>query len=99
MWIYKVFNSWDIYYKHPSSQIYIKIPRENSVISLLNSYLDLNFEVIKKTDSSKFANGVDVQLVNLGHFAFFSNFKLTTESRKHLEFISHAILFFQCIDW
>ena len=25
----------------PNSQIYIKIPREDSVISLLNSYLDL----------------------------------------------------------
>ena len=32
----------------PNSQIYINIPREDSVISLLNSYLDLNFEVIKK---------------------------------------------------
>ena len=32
----------------PESQIYIKIPREDSVISLLISYLDLNFEVIKK---------------------------------------------------
>ena len=28
-----------------SSQIYINIPREDSVISLLNSYLDLNFDV------------------------------------------------------
>ena len=32
----------------PNSQIYINIPREDSVISLLNSYLDLNFEVTKK---------------------------------------------------
>ena len=32
----------------PNSQIYIIISREDSVISLLNSYLDLNFEVIKK---------------------------------------------------
>ena len=32
----------------PNSQIYINIPREDSVISLLNSYLDLNFEVLKK---------------------------------------------------
>ena len=31
----------------PNSQIYINKPREDSVISLLNSYLDLNFEVIK----------------------------------------------------
>ena len=32
----------------PNSQIYINIPKEDSVISLLNSYLDLNFEVVKK---------------------------------------------------
>ena len=36
----------------PNSQIYINIPREDSVISLLNSYLNLNFEVIKKADDS-----------------------------------------------
>ena len=34
--------------KTPNSQIYINISREDSVISLLNSYLDLSFEVIKK---------------------------------------------------
>ena len=32
----------------PNSQICINIPREDSVIGLLNSYLDLSFEVIKK---------------------------------------------------
>ena len=32
----------------PNSQICINIPREDSVISLLNSYLDSNFEVIRK---------------------------------------------------
>ena len=32
----------------PNSLIYINIPEEESVISFLNSYLDLNFEVIKK---------------------------------------------------
>ena len=32
----------------PFSQIYIKIPREDSVNSLVNTYLDLSCEVIKK---------------------------------------------------
>ena len=32
----------------PNSRIYINIPREDSHVSLLNSYLDLNFEVVKK---------------------------------------------------
>ena len=76
----------------PISQIYVKIPREDSVISLINSYLDLNFEVIKKADDSRYGNGNDIRLVNLGPIALFSNFKLTTSSGKHLEGISHAHL-------
>ena len=40
----------------PNSQIYINTPREDSLISLLNSYLDLSFEVIKKDDNSRYAN-------------------------------------------
>ena len=72
-----------------SSQIYINIPREDSVISSLNSYLDLNFEVVKKADNSRYWNGNDISLVNLGPITLF-NFKLTTSSGKHLEDISHA---------
>ena len=74
----------------PNSQIYINKPREDSVISLLNSYLDLNFEVIKKVDNSRYGNGNDIRLVNLGSVALFSIFKLSTSSGKHLEDISHA---------
>ena len=76
----------------PNGQIYINIPREDSVISLLNSYLDLSFEVIKKDDNSRYVNGNDIRLVNLGPIALFNNFKLTTSSGKHLEDISHAHL-------
>ena len=74
----------------PNSQTYIYIPREESVISLLNSYLDLNFEVIKKADSSRYANGKDIRLVYLAPIALFSNFKLTTSSGKQLEDNSHS---------
>ena len=76
----------------PNSQIYINIPREDSVVSLLNSYLDLSFEVIKRADNSRFANGNDIRLINLGPIALFSNFNLTTSSGKHLEDIGHAHL-------
>ena len=31
----------------PNSQIYINIPREDSVISLLHSYIEINFDVLK----------------------------------------------------
>ena len=78
--------------KTPNCQKYINIPREDSVISLINSYLDLNFEAFKKADNSRYANGNDIRLANLGLIALFSTFKLTTSSGKHLEDISHAHL-------
>ena len=76
----------------PNSQSYINIPREDSVISLLNIYLDLSFEVINRADNSRYGNGNDIRLINMGSIALFSNFKLTTSSGKHLEDISHAHL-------
>ena len=76
----------------PNSQMYINIPRGDCVINLLTSYLDLNFEVIKKVDDSRYGNGNDIRLVNLGPIALFSTFKLTTSSGKHLEDNSHAHL-------
>ena len=73
-----------------NNQIYFNIPREDSVISLLTSYLELNFEVIERADNSRYANGDDIRLVCLGAVALFYKFKLTTSSGKHLEDISHA---------
>ena len=80
----------DIKKNTPNSQIYINIPREDSVISLLISYFDLNFEVIKKTDNFRYGNGNNIRLVNLAPIALFSNFKLTTSSGKHLNGFSQA---------
>ena len=57
---------------------------------MLDSYLQLNFEVIKKTDNSRFANRNDLRLTNLGPIALFRNFKMKKSSDKHLEDISHA---------
>ena len=73
-----------------NSQIYINIPREDSVISLLNSYLDLNFDVLHAATNNRYADNNDIRLVNLGPVALFSNYKLTTSSGKHLEDINHA---------
>ena len=75
-----------------NSQIYINIPREDSVISLLNSYLNLNFDVVHAATNNRYADGNDIRLVNLDPVALFSNYKLTTSSGKHLEDISHAHL-------
>ena len=47
----------------PNSQKYINKPKEKSVNFLLNSCPDMNFEVVKKTDGSRSANGNDTRLV------------------------------------
>ena len=74
----------------PNSQININLPREDSVVSLLNSYIELNFDVLHAATGNRYADGNDIKLVNLGPVAFFSNYKLTTSSGKLLEDISHA---------
>ena len=73
-----------------NSQIYINIPREDSVISLLNSYIELNFDVLRADNSNRYVDANDIRLVNLAPIALFSNYKLSTSSGKHLEEISHA---------
>ena len=73
-----------------NSQVYINIPREDSVISLLNSYLELNFDVLRADNSNRYVDGNNIKLVNLGPNALFSNYKLTTSSGKHLEIIDYA---------
>ena len=73
-----------------NSQVYINIPREDGVISLLNSYLELNFDVLHARTNNRYANDNDNRLVNLGPIALFNNYKLTTSSAKHLEKIDHA---------
>ena len=73
-----------------NSQVYINIPREDSVISLLNSYLELNFDVLHAGTNNRYPDSTDIRLVNLGPIGLFSNYKLTTSSGKHLENIDHA---------
>ena len=70
--------------------IYVTIPREGTVIALLISGLDLNFEIIKRADISRYGNNIDIRLVVLAPIALFCIFTSTTSSGKHLEGISHA---------
>ena len=74
----------------PNSQIYINIPREDSVISWLNSYIELNFDVLHAATNKRYADGNDIGHLKLGPIALFSNYTLTTSSRKRLEQFSHA---------
>ena len=55
------------------SQIYINISRQDSRISLLNSYLDIKFDVIHAATNNRFADCNDINLINLGPFAFLVN--------------------------
>ena len=73
-----------------NSQVYFNIPREDSVFSLLNSYLELNFDVLHAATNNRYADGNDIGLVNLGSIGLCSNYKLTTSSGKHLENIDHS---------
>ena len=73
-----------------NSQVYINIPRKDSVISLLNSYLELNFDVLRADNSNRYIDNNDIRLVNLGPIGLISNYRLTTSSGKHLENIDHA---------
>ena len=74
----------------PNAQIFIIISREVSVITLLTSYLELNFDELQAASRNRYVDKNDIRLVNLRTIAFFSNYKLTTSSGKHLEDINHA---------
>ena len=67
----------------PNSQVYINIPKEDSVISPLNSYIDLYFDVVHADTNKWYADGNDINMVNLGQKALFSIYKLVTTSAKH----------------
>ena len=57
---------------------------------MLNSYLELNFDVLHAATSNRYVAGNDIRITNLGPIASFSKYKLTTSSGKHLENIDHA---------
>ena len=73
-----------------NSQIYITISGEESVISLLNSYLGLNLDVVQAATNNRYVDGIDIRLVNIGPIALFNNYKLSTSSGKHLEDLAHS---------
>ena len=57
---------------------------------MLNSYLELNFDVLHAATNNRYVDGNDIRLVNLGPIGLFSNYRLTTSSGKHLKNIDHA---------
>ena len=67
-----------------NSQNYMNVPREDSVGSLLNSYLHLLFDELHAASNDRYVDHNDISLVILGPIALFSKYNLTTSSRKHL---------------
>ena len=43
-----------------NSQIFINLPREDSVISFLNSYLELNFDVLHAATNNRYVDANDI---------------------------------------
>ena len=71
-------------FNNANSNVSISLPREDAYICLQNSYLSLEFEVLKN-DNTRYTNGDEISLVNFGPISLFSEAKLTTSSGKHLE--------------
>ena len=57
---------------------------------MLNSYLELNFDVLHAATNNRYVDADDIWLINIAAIALFSSFKLTTSSGKQLENIDHA---------
>ena len=60
------------------------MPREDAYICLQNSFISVEFEVLKNDDTT-YADGDQISLVNFGPVALFTEAKLTKSSAKHLE--------------
>ena len=58
------------------NQIFIDIPREDSVFSLRDSYLELDFSVTHRAGAhARYVDGVHIRLVNLGPIALFIKYR------------------------
>ena len=65
-----------------NSNFSISLPREIAYICIQNSYITIEFEVLKQ-DDTKYADGDQIALVNFGPVALFSEAKLTTTSENY----------------
>ena len=70
--------------KNNNSKLSISLPREDAYICLQNSYISVDFEVLKN-DDTRYVDNDQIALVNFGPVALFSGAKLTTSSGKNLE--------------
>ena len=65
------------------NQIFIDIPREDTAISLKDSYLELDFSVTHRAGAhNRYVDGDHIRLGNLGPKALFNKDTLTSSSCK-----------------
>ena len=75
----------------PNIHIYNNIPRGDAVNSLLNSLLDLNFDVFHADNhDNRYIDNDDIKYVSIGTIALFINCKLASSIGKHIKEITHA---------
>ena len=76
------------------NQIFLDIPREDSAISLKDSYLELQFKVTHRAGGhARYVRGDHIRIVKVYSLALFINYGLTSPSEKEKEEDdnSHAI--------
>ena len=71
-----------------NSLVTILGPKSDTYMLLRDSYLVVEFEVLKN-DNTEYVDNDQIALTNLGQIALFSEAKLTTHSGKHLERIEN----------
>ena len=58
-----------------NNQIFVDVPREDSAISLKDSYLEIDFNVTDRAGAhARYADNDHIRLVNLGPIALFNNY-------------------------
>ena len=74
------------------SNISISFPRKDAHICLQNSYISIEFEVLKQ-NNTRYVDNDQISLVNFGPIALFNVAELVTGSGKHLENVDnlHAV--------
>ena len=74
----------------PNNQSFISIPRGDSVNSVLDCPLKINFDVLHAATNNRYADGDDKRLVIEVPIALFSIYKPQSSSGKHIEEKNHA---------
>ena len=69
-----------------NNQVLIDIPREDSAISLKDSYVEIDFSVTHRAVAhARYVDDDHIRLVNLGPIALFNKYRLASSSGKEIE--------------